>query len=159
MILVILGTQKFQFNRLLKMIDDLLDEKTIKEEVIAQIGNSDYCPKNFSYVKFFSHEDFIKKINECDIVITHGGVGSISNALRFHKKTIVVPRNSKYNEHVDNHQYELTKKYSELGYILSATDYEELKKWLNDISDFELKFKNNNKKSKVKEEILNFINN
>ena len=60
---------------------------------------------------------------------------------------------------LSNHQYELTKKYSELGYILSATDYEELKKCLNDISDFELKFKNNNKKSKVKEEILNFINN
>ena len=38
MIFVALGTQKFQFNRLLQMIDRLLDEGKIKETVLHKSG-------------------------------------------------------------------------------------------------------------------------
>lgn len=47
MIFVALGTQKFQLNRLLKMLDDMIKEGRLKEKVIAQIGHSDYIPKNY----------------------------------------------------------------------------------------------------------------
>ena len=49
MIFVTLGSQKFQFNRLLIEIDKLVDEGKITEEVFAQIGYSDYKPKNYKY--------------------------------------------------------------------------------------------------------------
>lgn len=42
MIFITLGSQKFQFNRLLKALDDLVEEGAIQEEVFAQIGYSDY---------------------------------------------------------------------------------------------------------------------
>ena len=46
MIFVTLGSQKFQFNRLLRKIDDLVEEGVITEEVFAQTGASDYLPRN-----------------------------------------------------------------------------------------------------------------
>lgn len=46
MIFVVLGTQKFPLNRLLKEIDDLVGSGKITEPVFAQIGWSDYIPQN-----------------------------------------------------------------------------------------------------------------
>ena len=41
MIFVALGTQKFQMNRLIKALDVQKGKGLIKEEIFAQIGNSD----------------------------------------------------------------------------------------------------------------------
>ena len=67
MILITVGSQKFQFNRLLKEIDELIENKIIKEEVFAQIGVSDYKPKNYKYVDFMSQDEFSNKMDEADI--------------------------------------------------------------------------------------------
>ena len=53
MIFVALGTQKFNFNRLLKKIDLLISRGEISEQVIAQIGYSTYKPKNYKFYTFF----------------------------------------------------------------------------------------------------------
>ena len=50
MIFITLGSQKFQFNRLLKKVDELIENGTINEEVFAQIGASDYKPQHFSWM-------------------------------------------------------------------------------------------------------------
>ncbi len=59
-IFVTVGSQKFQFDRLLKEIDRLIDEGIIKEEVFAQTGCSNYIPKNFAYKNFINREEFKK---------------------------------------------------------------------------------------------------
>ena len=44
-IFITLGSQKFQFNRLLIAVDKLCEKKIIcGEDVFAQIGYSDYVP-------------------------------------------------------------------------------------------------------------------
>lgn len=49
-IFITLGSQKFQFNRLLKAVDELCENKEEKErEIFAQIGYSTYKPKHFEY--------------------------------------------------------------------------------------------------------------
>ena len=58
MIFVTLGTQKFQFNRLLRMMDDLIENKKIHERAFAQIGNSDYLPQYYEYCNFLSNNDY-----------------------------------------------------------------------------------------------------
>ena len=46
-IFITLGSQKFQFNRLLEAVDELCEKGTVDaEDVFAQIGYSDYFPKN-----------------------------------------------------------------------------------------------------------------
>ena len=52
MIFITLGSQKFQFNRLLKAVDKLVANGTITDNVVAQIGYSDYKPQNFGYENF-----------------------------------------------------------------------------------------------------------
>ena len=53
-IFITLGSQKFQFNRLLIAVDKLCEKKVISgEDVFAQTGYSDYVPRNYSYNNFF----------------------------------------------------------------------------------------------------------
>jgi UDP-N-acetylglucosamine transferase subunit ALG13 len=49
MIFVAVGTQKFQLNRLLKEIDDLISQGKLQDEVFAQTGHSDYIPKTKTF--------------------------------------------------------------------------------------------------------------
>lgn len=126
MIFVTLGSQKFQFNRLLKEIDKLVEQQVIKEPIIAQIGASTYLPQNYEYVKFMDRAEFAKKMTECSTVITHGGTGVIIDAVKKGKKVIAIPRLSMYKEHVDNHQMQLLHQFDDLGIICACYDVEQL---------------------------------
>lgn len=127
MIFITLGSQKFQFNRLLKAVDDLINEGVITEPVFAQIGNSDYVPVNYEYKKFIDREEFAKRQGECDIVITHGGTGAIIGAVKRGKKVIAVPRLAKYGEHVDDHQLQLLKQFENMHIIEPCYDVDNLR--------------------------------
>ena len=126
MIFIILGTQKFQLNRLLKKIDELFEQKLLNEEVFAQIGHSDYRPKNFKWVDFLNKEDFENAISSSSLIITHGGVGSIITAKKSGKPVIVFPRLKKYKEHVDNHQLEIAEAFEKKNFVLCCYDEKDL---------------------------------
>ena len=133
MILITVGSQKFQFNRLLKEIDKLIENKIIKEEVFAQIGVSDYKPKNYKYVDFMSQDEFSNKMDEADIIITHAGTGVIVNAVKKEKKVIGVPRLAKYEEHVDDHQIQLINEFTSLGFIEPAYETKDINEALKNV--------------------------
>lgn len=122
MIFVTVGSQKFQFNRLLKAVDTLISDRTITESVFAQTGYSDYVPKNYDYEPFIDRDEFAKKIEQADIVITHGGTGAIIGAVKQGKKVIAVPRMVKYGEHVDDHQMQIVEQFKELNLICACED-------------------------------------
>ena len=117
MIFVTLGSQKFQFNRLLIEIDRLVKEGKITEEVFAQIGYSDYKPKNYNYKEFLDRDEFQGVMEKCDKVITHGGTGAIIGAVKKGKKVIAVPRLAKFDEHVDDHQLQIVTQFKEMNLI------------------------------------------
>ena len=114
MIFVTLGSQKFQFNRLLIEIDRLVEEGKITEEVFAQTGYSDYEPKNYEYKNFLDRDEFSDIMGKCDKVITHGGTGAIIGAVKKEKKVIAVSRLSKFGEHVDDHQLQIIEQFEEM---------------------------------------------
>ena len=118
MIFVTVGSQKFQFNRLLEAVDSLKTE----EMIFAQIGYSDYKPKHYNYRKFLDRDEFIAVMSEADIVITHGGTGVIINAIKKWKKVIAAPRLKRYGEHIDDHQIQLLKQFKELDMIYVCED-------------------------------------
>ena len=126
MIFITLGSQKFQFNRLLKAVDELLDHDLIEDDVFAQIGYSDYIPKNFKYKNFLDRDEFAEVMNKSDVVITHGGTGAIIGAVKKGKKVIAVPRLAKYGEHVDDHQLQIVEQFSESDLISKCLDCSEL---------------------------------
>lgn len=120
MILVTLGTQDKSFERLLKKIDELIDNKIIKDKVIVQAGYTKYESDNMEIFDYVSQEELDNYINKCDFMISHAGVGSILNGLENNKKIIVVPRLSKYLEHNNDHQLEIANSFSNEGYIINS---------------------------------------
>ena len=136
MIFLTLGTQDFQFNRLLEMVDRLVSEGVIRNQVLAQSGCSSHTPSHYRSVDFLDSEAFARHIREADFVIAHAGVGTIMNCIRSGKKLIVVPRDAQYKEHVDNHQYEIAEEFAAGGYLLCAKTYDELKSAVLGIHDF-----------------------
>lgn len=126
MILVILGTQKFQLNRLLKTMDMYIEQNVIEEEVFAQIGNSDYIPLHYAYDRFLDKEKFETYINSASLVITHSGVGSIISAINAKKPIIVYPRLAKYKEHVDDHQLDIARAFEKKNYVLCCYEEDQL---------------------------------
>lgn len=146
MIFVILGTQKFQFNRLLKQIDRLIEEGIIDEEVFAQIGYSTYKPLNYQTRGFLDKSEFNQYIKMANIIITHGGTGSIVTALQNNKKVIAAPRLAKYGEHVDDHQIEICTVMKHKEYIEVIDDMNNLSNLIKSVKNNKYKvFKSNNK--------------
>lgn len=126
MIFVVLGTQKFQLNRLLKTLDQYVEEGKLQEEILAQIGYSDYLPKRYQYVDFLDKDDFDKTIEKADVVISHSGVGSIITAMNANKPVIVYPRLAKYREHIDDHQLEIAHAFAKKKYVLCCDEEDSL---------------------------------
>lgn len=146
MIFVTVGSQKFQFNRLLKKIDELIEKNVINEKVFAQTGVSDYIPKNYEYRDYLTQEEFNKIIEKADLVITHAGTGVIVNSIKKEKKVIGVPRLSKYNEHVDNHQVQLLEQFENLGFIEACMDEKKLGEYIKKTKKTKYnKYESNNK--------------
>lgn len=126
-IFITLGSQKFQFNRLLIAVDKLCEKKIISgEDVFTQTGYSDYIPQNYRYSNFLDREKFSVEMEKADIVITHGGTGAIIGAIKSGKKVIAVPRRAKYGEHVDDHQLQLVGQFKELNLICECDDAEKI---------------------------------
>lgn len=147
MILVTLGTQDKPFNRLLVSIEEQIINGNIKEEVVVQAGFTKYESKNMKIFDLVDREEFKELITKCDLLITHGGVGSILTGLKNNKKVIVCPRLSKYGEHMNDHQIQIVSNFSKEGYILEYNDGDDLGKLLKDIKKFiPKKFKSNTDK-------------
>jgi len=133
MIFVTLGSQKFQFNRLVSKIDELIEKGVIAEEVMAQTGASTYQPKHFKCVDFMDRTEFAETLEKADIVITHGGTGVIIGAVKKGKKVIAVPRYAKYGEHVDDHQLQLLRQFDDLNIICACYEVDDLEKCVKEI--------------------------
>ena len=132
MIFVTLGSQKFQFNRLLKELDRLIAENKIQDKIFAQIGYSDYKPEHYEYKDFLDRDEFKSIMSQSDIVIAHGGTGAIITAVKQDKKVIAIPRLAKYGEHVDDHQIQLVDEFKELNIIEPVYDEKDLERAIND---------------------------
>lgn len=135
MIFVTVGTHEQQFNRLIKCVDEMVGNHVIDDQVIIQTGYSDYEPVNCTWRKLYSFDEMNRLVNEADIVITHGGPSSIFMPLQIGKIPIVVPRQKKYDEHVNNHQYEFVQ-------FISKTQRMILPVWeIEDLQDTILSYK------------------
>lgn len=128
MIFVTVGTHEQPFNRLVQEIDNLKRDGIITENVIIQTGYSTYEPKYCQWDKLIPYKQMIKNVEDARIVITHGGPASFIMPLQIGKTPIVVPRQKKFNEHVNDHQVEFARNVAErMGTIIPVENINELK--------------------------------
>ena len=154
MILVTLGTQKFEMNRLVKAADQLA--QTTKEEVFIQCGHSTYQPQNCKYSAFVDTAQFGEMIQNCSVLITHSGVGTIMTGIQAKRPIIVVPRLKKYHEHVDDHQLQIAEAFEEKGCVICCRNEEELPQYIEKAKNFAFQ-PYTAPESKVEDLILDFI--
>ena len=131
MILVTLGTQKQSFTRLL----NLIEKANIKDEIIVQAGHTKYESKKMKILDFIDYQEMENLIEKADLIITHGGTGSIVTTLKKGKKVIACPRLKKYREHVDDHQQQIVDIFSEVGYILKVDENSNLDDLIKEIKN------------------------
>ncbi|MBO5475451.1 MAG: exopolysaccharide biosynthesis protein [Bacilli bacterium] len=136
MILVTLGTQDQKFYRLL----DALENSNIKDKIIVQAGgSSDYQSKKMEIFRFIDYKEMEKYIDDADLIITHGGTGSIIMPLQKGKKVIACARLEKYGEHINDHQKELVSVFAEEGYILEFNDGDDIDELIKKSKSFKPK--------------------
>jgi UDP-N-acetylglucosamine transferase subunit ALG13 len=143
MIFVTVGTCGQGFERLIKEMDIIAGK--IEEEVIMQIGSSSYIPKNGKFFTYTNSDDeFADYIHKARLIVTHGGAGSILDALKAEKPVIIVPRLERYNEIIDDHQLELASelKDSRADVVLNIN---ELERVIYSYNSCEYKYESNNK--------------
>ncbi len=137
MVFIAVGTQKQQFNRIFKIVEN---SNILKDEqVIAQSGFTKYNSNKVKMLGFISQDELNEYIKTSDLVICHGGVGTIFTALRYKKKVLVIPRLKKYKEHKNDHQVEICEELQKNGYILYLKDGEDLDEKLEKLKDFKFK--------------------
>ena len=128
MIFVTVGTHEQPFNRLVQEIDNLKRDGIITEDVIIQTGYSTYEPKYCQWDKLIPYKQMIKNVEDARIVITHGGPASFIMPLQIGKTPIVVPRQKKFDEHVNDHKVEFARYVAErMGTIILVEDINVLK--------------------------------
>ncbi len=103
MIFVTVGTHEQPFDRLLREIDRLAATGALPEEVFCQTGYSTYTPQVPS-ARMLSHDEMQARIALASLVVAHGGPGSILPVLARRKPLVLVPRQRRFGEHVDDHQ-------------------------------------------------------
>ena len=160
MILVTLGTQDKKFTRLLEAIQKQIDLGNIKDRVIVQAGSTIFESKDMEIFDLIPMDEFNRLISDCDILITHGGVGSIINGLKREKKIIAAARLKKFKEHVNDHQLQIIDNFVKEKYILKLDNFDSLNEKLEQIKSFKpRKYKSNNEVfvKNLKKEIESFF--
>lgn len=139
MIFITLGTQNFNFSRLLLAVEAAINNGVLKGKVIAQIGNNKFDSEHIQCIPFLDKESFNRYMEEAEFIISHAGTGSIITALKKQKKVLVAPRLNKHREHIDDHQLEILEAFAKLNLIIPLKkDLSDLEQKITDINQYKL---------------------
>jgi len=119
-----------------KAVDELLNDGTITEEVIAQTGYSSYKPKHMTVMEFCSPTEFRDLIFRAWLVISHAGMGTIIETVQLLKPLIAVPRCRSLGEVDNDHQFTTAKQLETEGKILVAYEVSDLPAKLEEARTF-----------------------
>ena len=162
MILVVLGTQDKKFYRLLDRIEEYASNTKGRKKIVVQAGcSSDYKSNYMDIFDLIPFDEFESLVDSCDILITHGGVGSIISGLKRGKKVIACARLKKYGEHTNDHQLQIVNNFAEEGYILKMDENDDLEDTFKALKKFRpKKFESNTENFAllVKKEIDKYFN-
>ncbi|HFU4481371.1 TPA: glycosyltransferase [Streptococcus suis] len=160
MIFVTVGTHEQPFNRLIKEVDRFKKEGIVTDEVFIQTGFSTYEPQYCDWKNIISYPEMEDYMNRADIIITHGGPATFMEAIAKGKKPIVVPRQEKFGEHVNDHQldfaYQVKDRYDNIEVV---EDIKTLQQFLKqDLSISESTTSNNKKfNEQLRQEVENIM--
>jgi UDP-N-acetylglucosamine transferase subunit ALG13 len=122
--LILVGTDHHPFGRAVAWAD-ARQQAHPEDHVLVQHGRSD-PPARAQGRAFLTAEELRREVTQADVVITHGGPGTISDARSAGHRPIVFPRDPTLGEHVDDHQRRFAPWCAERGLVLLAMDTAQL---------------------------------
>ena len=137
MIFVTVGGMR-PFERLVIAMDRLAGE--LDEEVIVQLGSTDYEPENCNHFRFMAADEMEELYGRARVVVCHAGIGSILTALKHSKPLVLVPRMKRYGEHIDDHQLEIAREMESRGMTV-VYDISNLQSAVQNVSVSSVQFK------------------
>lgn len=123
-IFVTVGAQ-MPFDRLVSTVDRWAKENG-RDDVFAQIGQSEYQPSNIQWTNFLEPEEFKRKYGAAKVIVAHAGTGSIITALQFGKPILVIPRRANLRETRNDHQVATAEQFRRFDSVAVAWDEREL---------------------------------
>jgi UDP-N-acetylglucosamine transferase subunit ALG13 len=145
-IFVTLGTRKEPFARLIKAVDDLAKEGTIKEKVVIQGGHTKYESPYLEIFDFCSPEKIDEYILNAKYVITQESAGIGTQCLKSGTRFLVMPRDYEFGElpTKSDMKEDLHWRLEEMGYTKVVKSKGELEKATRDIDALKVGFQFNN---------------
>lgn len=124
-VLVTLGSERFPFRRALEAVLESSDGL----DIVWQTGTTPIRNRELpgDARAWWPGDELAAQARSADVVITHGGVGSILSALRGGTCPVVVPRLSRLGEHIDDHQSELSRVLEKRGVVVVARPGDDIK--------------------------------
>jgi len=120
--LIAVGTHAQPYSRLLEIVARGIEEEVLRAPVRAQTGPAEWSVDGARATAFMSREELDAAVRSAELVVCHAGAGIISAALAAGHRPIVIPRRAALGEHVDDHQYQLTRKLAEWGLVVPVED-------------------------------------
>ncbi len=116
MIFVAIGTT--YFDELVAYVDKL--SPTLSEEVVMQIGRSQYVPKNCRYFRF--EPSLTPYYQQASLIVSHGGLGIVTEVLNLGKPLVTVED----PHQPGRHQREILTVWEEAGHLVWCKNMDEL---------------------------------
>ena len=133
MILLSVGTQ-FPFDRLVRAVDEWAISVG-RDDIVAQIGPSEYKPKMMKCFGLVSPDEFRSFQARADFIIAHAGMGSILTAMEMRKPIIIFPRDHTLGEHRNGHQMATANRFCDTQGVFVVRDTESLVARLGKLDD------------------------
>jgi len=103
MIFVTVGNMD-PFDRLIRAVDQWIDENPGRDEIFAQIGNGTYEPKGCKFVRFLDPNEYRQTFERARLIVSHAGMGTIITALELQKPILLMPKRASLGEQRNEHQ-------------------------------------------------------
>lgn len=91
----------FPFDRLVQAVDTWAPGKG---EVLIQIGDGRYLPRNARWVRMLPPDQFAQTLAASRLFVAHLGMGSLMSGIQSGVPTVLMPRLERLGEHNTDHQ-------------------------------------------------------
>jgi UDP-N-acetylglucosamine transferase subunit ALG13 len=114
------------------------------EETVMQIGCATYLPQHAEYFRFTTGDGMLERYRDARVVVAQGGYSTVE-ILRLGKPLLVVPRQARYREHMNDHQVEFVRAMERRGLMRAVYDVENLEEALLDLEPLRVSLDNSRK--------------
>ena len=90
--MVLVGSNPSGWDALVKRVDDWAGAAGVNG--LAQVGGSSYRPRHLRAERFIENHRLEELLHTTDLVVSHGGIGSIGDCLRHARRFVIVPRSA-----------------------------------------------------------------